>query len=166
MRKFVLFTMALIILSGYVYSCTSNTSTTHLKTDDEMEATLSPPNRVVASLPAVLTLELSNSSPEPVNLPWPKWIDQFITSEIKSPDGKVQKIRHSGLSLGHCTYPGGDVAPEEVVTIQLSQTFPTEGRYEIKCILDTTGLKGHNMWGIWEGCVESNRITLNVQKRD
>ena len=130
-----------------------------------LKASLISPPDVVAGQPALLTLKLTNVSSSPINLPWPKFIDQFITSTVTSSDGTVSEITHHGGSLGHGKYPGGDVRTGAVISIQLSHTFPRQGRFQVKCTLDTSPLHGHNIWNVWEGRAESNTITIMVGKK-
>ena len=131
-----------------------------------LQAALTSPPDIVAGQPALLTLKVTNVSSLPVNLPWPKFIAQFITSEVKSSDGTAWNITHPGGSLGHGKYPGGDIKPGAVISVLLSHTFPSQGRFRVKCILDTSTLHGHNIWNVWEGRVESNTVTVKVRKKD
>lgn len=130
-----------------------------------VKASLISPPDVVAGQPALLTLKLTNVSSRPINLPWPKFIDQFITSTVTSSDGTVSEITHRGGSLGHGKYPGGEVRTGAVISIQLAHTFPRQGRYQVKCTLDTSTLHGHNIWNVWEGRAESNTITIMVGRK-
>jgi hypothetical protein len=115
-----------------------------------------PPEETV-----ILRLQIRNVSSAPVDLPWPKFIDQFITSEIQSPDGAANRVKHTGLALGHGRYPGGDLHPPEVMIVELPHTFPAPGRYTVKCILEPTR-EGCPWWSFWEGRVESNRISVEI----
>ena len=128
-----------------------------------LEATLEHPRKAVAGTDLTVALRLENVSSHPVNLPWPKYIDQFVTSEVTAPDGKLQKVKHSGLALGHGKYPGGDLKPGEALTVQVPHKFAEGGRYQVKCVLETSR-KGTPWWNFWEGRVESNPVTIIVTK--
>lgn len=163
--SFVMHLIGLGMLLGFSNYIFANALTEESNHRIVLQATLISPTDVVADQPVFLTFKLVNVSSSTINLPWPRFIDQFITSEIKSPEGAAWRIKHPGGSLGHGRYPGGDIKPGAVFNINLLHTFPRHGHYEVKCILDTSSLSGHNIWNIWEGRVESNTITVKVRKK-
>lgn len=69
--------------------------------DHLLELILKPPaTTALVGQPTVLPLHIRNVSSASVNLPWPMFIDQFITSELRAPDGGVEKVNHDqGLAL-------------------------------------------------------------------
>ncbi|MFH1106951.1 MAG: hypothetical protein V1787_03570 [Candidatus Micrarchaeota archaeon] len=109
----------------------------------------------------VIVLNVSN---KPVNLPWPKYLSQFLTCESSIVNGgPVSSFRHGGLSLGHGKYPGGFIEPGKESIMEVEHTFPVEGRQKLKCILETSR-EGTLWWSFWEGRVESKPIRVKVQK--
>jgi len=107
---------------------------------------------------------IRNESNKPVNLPWPKWIDSFLATESKQSNGLSLTIRHTGLSLGHGKYPGGDIKPDHSITVDLWHIFPTPWVHDLQVILDTTRSDG--FWPFWKGHLESPIITVRAKKKD
>ena len=165
MKKSIVLIFGLCIICGCVDITPAKTQVPESTSAAVLKATLISPPDVVAGQPVLLTLKLTNVSSLPINLPWPKFIDQFITSTVTSSDGTVSEITHPGGSLGHGKYPGGDVRIGAVISVLLSHTFHSQGRFQVKCTLDTSPLHGHNIWDVWEGRAESNTITIMVGKK-
>ncbi len=128
-----------------------------------VELRLSASAEIAIGEPVMLTLELTNVSAAPVNLPWPGYVDGFVTSQIRAADGAVTTIEHPGGALGHGEYPGGDLAADESITLQLEHVFAAVGDVTVVCVLDTTVVAGSNIWGLWEGRAESPAVTVRVR---
>ncbi len=128
-----------------------------------VELRLSAPAEIAVGEPVMLTLELTNVSAAPVNLPRPGFVDGFVTSQIQAADGAVTTIEHHGGALGHGRYPGGDIAADESITLQLEHVFAAVGDVKVVCFLDTTVVSGANTWGLWEGRAESPAVTVRVR---
>lgn len=166
MKKIVLF----VILYGLLIACV------HLRAEDSPEMavqtssvftmTVVPPQEPIVTGQIIgLTLKIRNVSTKAVNLPWPGYINQFITTESsEGPDSTVLMIKHKGGSLGHGEYPGGDLAPSAEMTVTVWHIFPTSGTYSLKCILEISRRKTL-WWSFWEGHVESNTIRIHVKEK-
>jgi len=123
-----------------------------------------PLKQPIANARVEFQVKIKNVSTKAINLPWPKFINQFMSTESTTQGEGVLSIKHSGGALGHGRYPGGDLKPGDELTVKLWHVFPGGGRYMFKCILDTTVLKGYNMWNVWEGRAESKSITIEITK--
>ena len=169
MKNYASLVITLLVLSGCA-------STGMLRRHSPpLTATLARSDKLVTTPNIVLKLTLTNESKAPVNLPYRGFVEQFITSEIRMPDGKVVRKRHSGGALGHGKYPGGDIVPDDSLTVSLNHVVTSEGTYLIKCVLDTrpdscpwltANGKHPYIWPLWQGRIESNTIKLEVKKTD
>ena len=144
-----------------IVPCAAGTDTPPAHSGPILELTLSVPPPVVAGQPSRMILKIKNVSTTSVNLPWPRFIDQFVTSEIKDADGTTRTVKHQGGALGHGRYPGGDLKPGATSTVELSLTFPRTGVTEVRCILEPSR-KATPWWSFWEGRVESNTVKVDV----
>ncbi len=124
-----------------------------------------PEEPVTAEIRVGLAVKIRNVSDKPINLPWPKFINQFISTGSTAQNKTVLTVRHVGLALGHGKYPGGDLKPGGEMTVEVWHIFPDAGWYTFKCVLDTTGLERHNIWDIWESRVESKPISVKAKSR-
>ncbi|MBT3374009.1 MAG: hypothetical protein HN742_28055 [Lentisphaerae bacterium] len=128
-----------------------------------LKAELLPPSAdPVAGERITLKLKITNVSPEPVDLPWPRFIDQFITSVQRASDGTVTRVAHTGLALGHGKYPGGLLQPSESMSVDLTHVFDAPGVHRVKCELRTTR-EACPWWSFWEGCVDTEELRVAVR---
>lgn len=136
------------------------------KKKDVLSVRIVPPEQPVAPETRVaLTVKIKNVSAREINLPWSKYINQFIKTEsADSENGKPElTVRHNGLALGHGKYPGSDLRPGDEITVEIWHIFPTAGRHSLQCVLETSR-KG-TPWTFWEGRVESTSIAVNVKTK-
>jgi hypothetical protein len=120
-----------------------------------------PEQPIVARTRVAITVKIKNISDEPVDLPWPKFINQFIRTESTHRDGTVLTIRHAGLALGHGKYPGGDLKPSEEMAVEVWHIFQDTGWHSFKCVVETSRKGG--AWSFWEGRVESKPVSVEVR---
>jgi hypothetical protein len=121
-----------------------------------------PEQPIVARTRVAITVKIKNISDEPVDLPWPKFINQFIRTESTHRDGTVLTIRHAGLALGHGKYPGGDLKPSEEMAVEVWHIFQDTDWHSFKCVLETSR-KNTPWWSFWEGRVESEPVSVEVK---
>jgi len=121
-----------------------------------------PEQPVVARTRVAITVKIKNISDEPVDLPWPKFINQFIHTESTHHGGTVLTIRHTGLSMGHGPYAGGDLKPSEEMVVEVWHIFQDTGWHSFKCAVETSR-KGTPWWSFWEGRVESKPVSVEVK---
>ncbi|MBI82414.1 MAG: hypothetical protein CMJ81_04385 [Planctomycetaceae bacterium] len=119
---------------------------------------------VTAESRVPLEIVIRNVSRRPVNLPWSKFITNFIVTESTAPDGTVVAVRHTGASLGTGKYPGGDLQPSEKMVVNVWHVFPWSGQHQFKCILKTS-CKQTPWFSFWEGQVESETTNVTVESR-
>ena len=119
---------------------------------------------VTAESRVPLEIVIRNVSRRPVNLPWSKFITNFIVTESTAPDGTVVAVRHTGASLGTGKYPGGDLQPSEEMIVKVWHVFPRSGQQRSKCILKTSR-KQTPWFSFWEGQVESKTTNVTVEPR-
>jgi hypothetical protein len=122
----------------------------------------------------VLTLSITNTGRVPLLLPWPKYIDTFVTTEIVGPDGKKLSVRHPGHSLGHGKCPGANLDPGETWRTRLARmevpgttrsepiAFPAPGAYRLKCLLDTTDNPAP-WFSFWKGKSVSPEVAFEAR---
>jgi hypothetical protein len=119
---------------------------------------------VVAGVEAPVKLIIHNSSGAPIDLPWPKWISGFVTTESSLVIGRgaAASIKHRGLALGHGKYPGGPLEPDKEMVVELKHVFPKEGVHNLKAILKTS--RAGTPWSFWETNTQSAQIRVTVVK--
>jgi hypothetical protein len=122
---------------------------------------------IVAGVGVPMKLFIQNTAGAPIDLPWPKWISGFVTTESSLVIGKKAPalIKHQGLALGHGKYPGGPLVPGKEMVVDLTHVFPKEGVHNLKAILETSRA-GTPWWSFWEGRVESKQIRVTVLSTD
>lgn len=124
----------------------------------------SPKSVLVVGESRVLKLVIQNTSDSPVDLPWPRFVDQFIHTRVVGPDKAEWEIEHVGLALGDGKYPGGDIAPGKSIVVELSHTFDRPGNHRLTCVLHTSR-KACPWWQFWEGQAQSNTIEVEVRNQ-
>jgi hypothetical protein len=164
MRNSISFLVILLVLLGAVSRTAAEGES---DSDEKDKAILSvqvvlPDKAIPAQTRVRLPIKIRNISDKDVNLPWPKFIDQFIRTESTAQDKTVLTVQHVGGALGHGKYPGGDVKPGGEITVEVWHIFPDVGRHTLRCVLETSR-KATPWWSFWEGRVESKPVSVEVK---
>ncbi|MEQ1936308.1 MAG: hypothetical protein ABL962_20830, partial [Fimbriimonadaceae bacterium] len=118
---------------------------------------------VVAGAEAPLKVFILNTTEAPIDLPWPKWIDGYITTDSSLVNGKraPASIKHKGLALGHGKYPGGSLLPGKEMAVDLTHVFPKAGVNTLTATLKLPEEHLGHRWG-YLGAIKSKPIRVVV----
>jgi len=125
---------------------------------------------VITSAPVVLSLEIRNTSNHEVILPWPEFIDRFITTEIEDRHQGTVTMCHPGLALGAGKFPGGLLKHGESLHVELTthvvdgQVVPIvlkPGQLKVRCTYDGSRIPA--AYECFEGKVSSRVVPVDVR---
>ncbi len=121
-----------------------------------------------------LALSIKNTGEKPTFLPRLGWIDHFVFTEVRGPDGKSVHLRHRVLGEKLGKSPRKKLEPGETWIVPFSRSqlpgatgrkfisFAKPGKYVVKCTLEITedSVSGSPFW---RGKVESPEVAVVVK---